>query len=416
MKMFHLGDLHLGKIVHEINMARPGGDQEFWIDRFIEKVDEYQPDAVVIAGDVYDRKIPSPEAVVLLNRLLTALTERNKYVFIVPGNHDSAVRLSFAADLLQNQKIYIAGELSREMLHVTVPGDPPVTVWLLPYFYPKMMADETVLNQPDLDSYDSAAREYLKIQDIDESVCNILVAHQNVTAHGQTLEHSKSETVIGSVGEISSSAFDVFDYVALGHIHCAQQAGRDTVRYSGCPLYYDFTECNRDKSLTMVTVTAKTEIRIERIEMPLRHKMIRFEGTFDEVMAHSTEKSDWKDYYIQAVLKRSSVPSHVKEKINEAFGATAISVLVDHEQDHVISNRTLDRERNLEVPIEILFSDFYQEIESDNLDEKQCAVIDLIRDQQSRDDGEYIQNPVSMDEKDVQEVIDLLMKNTEEQK
>ena len=135
MKFFHVGDLHFGKTLHNVSLVEK--DQPYWVEQFIKKVDEYEPDAVVIAGDVYDRRVPSPEAMTLFDHLLTELSRREKYVFVIPGNHDSAVRLAHVNELLVSHNIYIAGELQKELIHVTVPGEgEAVTFWLMPYIFP----------------------------------------------------------------------------------------------------------------------------------------------------------------------------------------------------------------------------------------------------------------------------------------
>ena len=235
MKFFHVSDLHFGKMLHNVPLIEK--DQPFWVEQFIKAVDEYQPDAVVIAGDIYDRRVPSPEAMKLFGHLLTALAKRDVYVFVIPGNHDSSVRWAHVNELLATHKIYIAGELQRELTHVTIPDETTdVTFWLMPYIFPKIVSDEKVLNQDELSTYDEAARALLAVQDIEKGSCNVLVAHQNVLANGTAPEHSGSETIIGGLGEIDYSAFDMFDYVALGHIHNAQKVGSETVRYSGCRL------------------------------------------------------------------------------------------------------------------------------------------------------------------------------------
>ena len=220
MKFFHIGDLHFGKMLH--NMPLTETDQAFWTEQFLHAVDEYQVDAVVIAGDIYDRRVPPQEAMQLFDHLLCSLATRGKYVFVIPGNHDSAVRLSHVSSLLAQSRIYIAGQLQRSLLHVTVPdAGTDVTFWLMPYIFPRAVADRSVSDREEISSYDEAARTLLSMQEMDDSACNVLVAHQNVLAHGVRPEHSESETIIGGIGEIDFTAFDAFEYVALGHIHKA---------------------------------------------------------------------------------------------------------------------------------------------------------------------------------------------------
>jgi exonuclease SbcD len=349
MKFFHIADLHLGKMLYHVSLTET--DQAFWVERFLEAVDRHQPDAVVIAGDIYDRRIPPVEAVRLFDHLVTELARRGKYVFVIPGNHDSAVRVAHVNELLVSHHLYIAGELERELMHVTVPGGvlspagegvlqgneygdgefqgdasgegqiegnaPDVTFWLLPYIFPKAVADSRVCGREDLSSYDEAARLLLSQQQIDTSSCNVLVAHQNVLAGGVKPQHSDSETIIGGIGEIEYTAFDAFDYVALGHIHHAQKVGRETVRYAGCPLYYDFSELGRCKDLTMVTIRSKDDIAIERIPITLRHQILQKTGTLSELLEEGAALRNKESYYIQCILQDAHIPPRALEQLRE---------------------------------------------------------------------------------------------------
>lgn len=290
----------------------------------------------MIAGDIYNRKVPSLEAMRLFDHMITELSKRDKYVFVIPGNHDSAIRLSHVNELLAVHKIYISGEVRRDLVHVNVPSDDGnVVFWLMPYIFPKTVGDKDILNRPDIITYDAAARALLNVQSIDENSCNILVAHQNVPANGVSPEHSESETIIGGLGEIDYTAFKKFDYVALGHIHNAQKVGRETIRYSGCPLYYDFSEINRSKGLTMVTVHSKNEISVEEIDIPMMHSLLQVTGTLEELLKQGVSLENKEQYYIQCVLKDKHVPPHALEQLRETYGANLVNVKRDLSQGHI---------------------------------------------------------------------------------
>ena len=226
MRFLHLADLHFGKTLHGVSLLE-NGDQSDWVERFLRLAGECRPDAVVIAGDVYDRGAPSGAAMQLLSRMVTGITELGTAVLIAAGNHDSGQRLSCFRELLSRQNVHIAGVPERTLTHVTLRdahGD--VTFWLLPYVFPaavaQLLGDETIRD------YDAAVRRLLAAQDVDFSRRNVIVAHQNVTRGGAEGVRGGSESMVGGVGQVDYRAFDGFDYVALGHIHAAFPVGRPT--------------------------------------------------------------------------------------------------------------------------------------------------------------------------------------------
>ena len=236
MRFLHLADLHLGKSLHGISLLE-SGDQADWVRRFLELSGELRPDAVLIAGDVYDRSAPSGDAVELLSELLSGLAQQGIPVLLTAGNHDSGQRLGFLKELLGKEGIHIAGTLPKggKLPCVTL-QDPwgPVHFWLMPYVFPALVAQ--ALEDESIRDYDTAVRRLLQAQDIDFSERNVLIAHQNVTANGVECERGGSETMVGGLGEVDVSAFEGFTYVALGHIHAAYPVGRESVRYAGSPL------------------------------------------------------------------------------------------------------------------------------------------------------------------------------------
>ena len=410
MKFFHISDLHFGKLFFDISLTET--DQKFWTKRFLEAVDKYEPDAVIIAGDIYDRKVPSAEAMHLFDTLITSLAERGKYVFVIPGNHDSAIRLSHVSRLLKTHNIYITGDVSREIQHITL-GD--VTFWLMPYIFPKAVSDKSVLDRNDITSYEEAARALIEAQNIDTSKCNILAAHQNVLASGTAPEHSDSETIVGGLGEIDFTVFDKFDYVALGHIHNAQKVGRETVRYSGCPMYYDFSEINRSKALTLVTVDSKTDIKIEKIDIELKHTLLKLTGTLDDLIEKGIKMKDKDKYYIQCVICDKNRPPHVMERLRDVFGNTLVNVKIARNENDRTLNMTgaVNKEKIVKPGIDEQFTEFYNFLENEFPDSEQKDLIRLITEQQERLSGEYYPDDKNIPEKDSQELIDFLINGKE---
>ena len=238
MKIAHIADTHFGKDLKKVNFADV--DQPFWMQKFLEDITKEQVDVVVMAGDIYDDKIQPIKAINLFGDFLAALNDLGITVFIVPGNHDQADRLAANSNILKKQHIHFASEISRELVHITLPmGDEKVVFWLLPYVEPINV--RRVLGRDDITNYDSAVRELLAEQPLDKEAVNVIVAHQNVLAGATERILNDHEVDIGYSGQVDYTAFDAFDYVALGHIHGMQAVGRNTVRYAGAPLQYFYT-------------------------------------------------------------------------------------------------------------------------------------------------------------------------------
>ena len=284
MRFIHLADLHLGKSLHGVNLLE-SGDQPYWVDQFLSLAAELRPDAVLIAGDVYDRGAPAAGAVELLNRLLTGLTELGCAVMLIPGNHDSARRLGFGRELLARAGLHIAPPLTApgELAHVTLPDEHgPVDFWLLPYLFPALAAEAL---GTELRDYDAAVRAVLAAQPIDFARRNVLLAHQNVTVGGAEGARGGSETTVGGVGQVDCAAFDSFDYAALGHIHAGYPVGRPELRYAGSPLCYHFNETRQAaKGPLLVELGPKgAPVRIELLPIEPLHRLRMLEGSYEEV-------------------------------------------------------------------------------------------------------------------------------------
>jgi len=408
MKFFHIADLHFGKTLFNLTLTET--DQRDWVQQFLTAVDKHQPDAVVIAGDVYDRRIPTQEAMQLFDYLLTELAKRDKYVFVIPGNHDSAIRLSHVNELLKTNKIYIAGILQRELTHITVNSEAcDVTFWLMPYIFPKLVMDEQVLDLTLSMTYDEAARALLRAQPVDESACNVLIAHQNVLADGIPPEHSDSETIIGGLGEIDYSAFKAFDYVALGHIHNAQKVGRETVRYAGCPIYYDFSELRRDKSLTLVTVHSKEDICVERVEIPLLHRLMQKTGTLEELLQEGAALEHKENIYVQCILCDKQIPPRALEQLRAVYGDCLVNVrrsLPELSADPTADWQEAD---GRSLSLEQQFAVFYQDQQNELIDGVQEHLIDMLLEQQTRQSGEFYDDYREIPATESDELLEYLM-------
>ena len=360
MKFYHLADLHFGKTIYGRLMLE---DQRDWAEKFLKICEKEKPDAVLIAGDVYDRSDPSGDAVELLDWFLTSLAELGIPVFSIAGNHDNGKRLSFGHSLLAKQNIHIVGKLSTEIEHYTM-DDPdgygPVTIWMLPYTYPEWFNSRD--DWADIRTYNDTIRKLIELQDIDKAQRNIIISHQNVTANGQEAERSGSESMVGGVGQVDYSVYDAFDYVALGHIHSSYHVGREEVRYAGTPLCYHLSETRqKDKGPVEVVLNAKgVAPKMQTVKIPPLHKMRYIVDTKENVYKLLKDDSGRGEYvgititderitpevssYLRGLLSnRGSVLMELLTSLNEFGGGSASASREDIESK----------------PIEELFAAFY---------------------------------------------------------
>lgn len=298
MKFLHLSDLHIGKRINEFSML----DDQRYILRQILKITEHaRPDAVLLAGDLYDRSVPPGEAVGLLDDFLTELSSRGMAVFAVSGNHDSPERLQFGSRIMQKNGVTIAG-VFQGRLEEAVLSDRfgPIHIYLLPFIKPATAAP---FFGEKADTYEKAIRCAVGAQKINTAERNVLVAHQFVTALGSEPERCDSETIsVGGADEVDVSNFDAFDYVALGHLHGPQRVGRPNVRYAGSPLKYSFSEARQKKSVSLVELGEKGKAEITQIPLSPLHDMREIRGPIEELTSPAVAALGDTQDYIRAVL------------------------------------------------------------------------------------------------------------------
>jgi exonuclease SbcD len=227
MKLLHISDLHIGRRIGEYSLL---DDQRNILNQILDITDEEKPDGILIAGDVYDKSMPPGEAVELLDDFLTELAARNLPVFMVSGNHDSPERLNFGSRIMMKNGIHIAGIFNGALHKETLEDEfGKVNIYLLPYIKPALVRS---FYDGNIETYDDAVRTVTSAAEVDRQERNILVAHQFVTSGAQQPERCESESIaVGGLDNVDTSAFDAFDYVALGHLHGPQRIGRDTIRY-----------------------------------------------------------------------------------------------------------------------------------------------------------------------------------------
>jgi len=289
MRILHLADLHLGRSLSEFSLIDL---QREFLTGIIHTVSEQNINAVLIAGDVYDRTLPSVHAVQLLNGFLSALSRINVPVLLIAGNHDSAERLSFLSGVLGMQGIHIAGEYELGAAPVTLYDEyGPVHFHLLPFFRPGAVRSQ--VKDARIETYDDAVRTAVEYMNINPDERNVLLAHHFVGAAGQMPLQSDSEMpFLGGLELVHASNFDAFDYVALGHLHHPQKVGRETVRYSGSPIKYSLGEAESQKSFVITELREKGAVTVETVPVRLSVGMRALRGRLEEIMSLPASEND----------------------------------------------------------------------------------------------------------------------------
>ena len=302
MKLIHLSDLHIGKRVNEVSMI---DEQAYILDQILQIIDDETPDAVLICGDVYDKSVPSAEAVTLFDDFLCQLAQRKPEIFIISGNHDSAERLSFGGRLMEGSGIHLSPVYSGTVTSTVLAdehGD--VRFWMLPFLKPAHV--RRFYPEADIESYTDACRVAIKAMGIDPAHRNVLLTHQFVTGSA-TCE--SEEISVGGSDNVDAAVFADFDYVALGHIHGPQNTGSERIRYCGTPLKYSFSESGHKKSVTVVELGEKGTFRLHTVPLIPKHDMRQVRGSYNEVSARSFyENTPVEDYLHITLTDEEDVP------------------------------------------------------------------------------------------------------------
>lgn len=295
MKFIHLSDLHIGKRVNEFSML---ADQRYILSQILDIAEKNDIDAVLIAGDVYDRSVPAEEAVALFDDFVVSLTELGKKVFIISGNHDSARRLSFLGKLVSKTGVYISPVYRGACRAETLCDEyGKINIYMLPFVKPSLV--KSCFPDEDVESCDSAVRLAIDKMGVNTQERNIILSHQFVTGS----ETSDSEEIsVGGTDNVDADAYDCFDYVALGHIHKPQKIKRDTMRYCGTPLKYSFSEENNKNSVVIVELKEKGSISLDFIPLVPIRDMRTVRGSYEQVTLKSSYENTNTDDYVRVVL------------------------------------------------------------------------------------------------------------------
>lgn len=353
MKLFHLSDLHIGKRVNEFSMIE---DQKYILTQILYAADQEKPDGILISGDVYDRTIPTAEAVQVFDAFLTRLSEQKIPAFIISGNHDSAERLAFGSSLMGKSGIYFSKVYDGTVEKIPM-QDAYGTVWiyLLPFLRPSTIRHALPERAEEVQSTADAVRIALEQTKIDEKERNVLLAHQFVTGAKRC---DAEELQVGDVDQIPAELFASFEYVALGHIHSPQKVGRETVRYCGAPLKYSFSEAGQEKSITVVELKEKGSVDLRTIPLKPLHDLRKIRGTYLEVTAKSFyENRDCEDYLQVTLTDEEDVPDGMA-KLRTIYPNL---MRLEYDNKRTRSNAEVRAAERVEEKSELeLFQEFYE--------------------------------------------------------
>lgn len=362
MKLIHLSDLHIGKRVNEFSMLE---DQKYILKVILNIIDDEKPDGVLIAGDVYDKSVPSGEAVQLLDDFLYRLAERKLPTYIISGNHDSAERLSFGGRLMDMSGIHLSPIYNGKVEPLTLTDEyGRVNIYMLPFLKPVNV--RRFFPDSEIESYTDAIRVAVDNMKVDESERNIIVTHQFVTGASR----SESEEIsVGGSDNVDASVFDAFDYVALGHIHGPQKIGREGVRYCGTPLKYSFSEANHKKSVTIVEMGEKGKTEIRTVPLIPKRDLREIKGRYEEIMLKESYEGTNTDDYMHITLTDEEDIPDVMNKLRIIYPNI---MKLDYDNKRTRSNQAIgiaDDTREIS-PLE-RFSEFYDSRNGQPMSDKQ---------------------------------------------
>lgn len=385
MRLIHTADWHLGRLFHNVHLTR---DQEYVLEQLVALVAEVKPAAVLIAGDLYDRAVPPTEAVELLDHVLTEIVDgQGVPVVAIAGNHDSAVRVGFAASLLRERGLHLVGELPQAASPIVLRDDHgPVHVHPLPYADAAearyAYGDEAIHDQQAV----AAAGVARALATTPRAARRVAVAHAFVA--GALESESERPLSVGGATQVPAAVYDGFDYVALGHLHRPQQCGSETVRYAGSPLKYSFAEHDHDKSVSVVEIGApgsaagdasaagRARVAVETVTLTPRRDVRRLEGTLAELLERGTSDPRPDDYVLAALLDRGAL----LDPIGRLRSVYPNALSIERPLYETAGSGGQSRSRPGSVGDLELFETFYDYATGERLDEQQRAELAAIID------------------------------------
>lgn len=371
MKLLHLADLHIGKVINEFSMLE---DQKYVLNQVVSIALEEKTDGVILAGDIYDRSVPTAEAVLVLDGFLRQLSEAGQRVFVVSGNHDSPERIGFAGSILEKGGLYMEGSFLDTLKKVSLKDEfGAVNLYFLPFA--RAVTMQKALGLPAGTDMSGCIRRVIEHTGIDTRERNILITHHFVTGNGRTPELSDSEypVSVGGTDNVDAEVFKDFDYVALGHIHKPQFVGRREVCYAGSPLKYSFSECETVKSVVLLELKEKGEVSIERRELKPLHDMRQIKGSLEELLKEEIVSLADREDYLKVTLTDEDELFEPMERLRSRYPNVMQMELLKnlrHEGEAAVRKQQIREKTMLEI-----YQDFYEAVTDRTLDEERMQVL-----------------------------------------
>lgn len=355
MKLMHLSDLHLGKRVNDFSMIE---DQKYILNQILESIEKTKVDAILIAGDLYDKTVPPTEAVEIFDEFLTSLSRMKIPVFVISGNHDSAERVSFGSRIMQAQGVYISNVFNGTIKPNILKDEfGEVNIYILPFIKPAHV--KRFYEDVEIDSYEDAVKKVIEIAQVDKTKRNILVAHQFITSAGESPKTCDSEnSSVGGLDNIDASVFDDFDYVALGHLHGPQSIGRETIRYCGSPLKYSFSESRQKKSITLIKLGAKGGLTIDTVPLVPKRDMREIKGPIYELLSVKNYIETNTEDYMHITLTDEDEILDAIGKVHTVY-PNVMRLDYDNKRSRALNEKTMADSIKIKTPLE-LFKEFYE--------------------------------------------------------
>lgn len=367
MKFLHLSDLHIGKRVNEYSMIE---DQRYILTEIINIIDDEKPDAILIAGDIYDKSVPPTDAVELFDEFIYKLSKRNLKTFIISGNHDCAERLSFASRLIKESGVYLSPVYDGKVSPIALDDEyGKINIWMLPFIKPAHV--RRYFEEKTIESYTDALKTVIDAMNINTNERNILITHQFVTG----AERSESEEIsVGGTDNVDASVFNVFDYTALGHIHRPQNCTSEKIRYSGTPLKYSFSESADKKSVTVTELKEKGNLIIKTVPLIPMRDMVEIKGKYEEIMLRDfyTDTSYGEDYVHITLTDEEDIPD-AAGKLRTVYHNL---MKLDYDNIRTRSTNTIDGACDIEKKSQYEhFSEFYEKQNNQPMNDSQIKFI-----------------------------------------
>lgn len=351
MKFLHLSDLHIGKRVNGFSMIE---DQKYILKKIVNIIDDEKPDAILVAGDVYDRNVPGEDAMKVWDQFLVDISKRNIPLYAISGNHDSAVRFADHGNLVANSGIFLSPVYDGKANHFVLEDEfGPINIYLLPFIKPAIV--KALFEDEKIENYTDACRVAIKKMNVDINERNILLAHQFVTGAKRS---ESEEVVVGGLDNVDATVFKDFDYVALGHIHGKQKIERESIRYCGTPLKYSFSEKDHTKSVTILEMMEKGNINIREAILVPYHDMREIKGSYEEIMLKENYENTQVEDYIHVVLTDENDIVDAAAKIRKVYPNL---MKISYDNKRTRSNQTIEEIEKIDEksPLE-LFEKFYE--------------------------------------------------------